>query len=412
MLFSYFRGVLSGFALVFIFFLLSFRADAAAPGKVSYFRASSYSMTSGQTTKLSWGAPNGYSGAVTYRFWVKKPTDSAMWLKESGITNRSFPRPINMIGTHYFYIQACNAAKECGTKSSVRVVVNEPVPGRVSSFSASDYSLTTGETTTLRWGRPSGFSGAVTYRFWVKKPTDPPKWLKEDKITRLWHDRLINLAGTHYFYIQACNSANKCGAESSVRIIVKDPVPGRVNTFTSSSNQVTEGTNVHLNWAKPSGFSAAVKYNIYIQKQGDALRKQQALTADTSFTWNMTTVGTHKFYVEACNSSSVCGSRSSLSVIVKSPVPGPVSSFTASDYQIKSGTSTRLQWGKPSDFTGAVFYNLYVDKPDGITNYKFQSKLELRQFDRPIDMVGNHIFRVEACDSKGAWSYTNVNGNR
>lgn len=86
-----------------IVFICSF-AVKASPGSVAYFSASPSTINQGDSTLLSWGKPHGYSGAVTFNFYVQKPTESSPWLKAGGVSYTSFNRRINMLGHHSFYI--------------------------------------------------------------------------------------------------------------------------------------------------------------------------------------------------------------------------------------------------------------------------------------------------------------------
>lgn len=91
-------------------------------------------------------------------------------------------------------------------------------------------------------------------------------------------------------------------------------VPERVSYFKAS---VTDGTTITLSRDKFSGYSDAVKYNFYIFKSGDKLRKYKFLASCTSLNRYMTILDTHQFYVKACNVDNICGPRASLNVIGK-----------------------------------------------------------------------------------------------
>ncbi|SFC89695.1 hypothetical protein, partial [Pseudoalteromonas denitrificans] len=127
--------------------------------------------------------------------------------------------------------------------------------------------------------------------------------------------------------------------------------------------------------------------------------KFKSMTSDISFERTIDMVGSHTFYVEACNVSGVCGPQQSLTVSVTGI--GKVTSFTAIPDNIITGQVTTLSWSLPLSFTGDAYYNLYVDKPDALERLKFDRMTTEIKFDRRINLPGIHTFYVEACDVSG-----------
>ena len=160
-------------------------------------------------------------------------------------------------------------------------------------------------------------------------------------------------------------------------------VPGSVNAFkVSGSSKVTEGKTVFLKWQKPSGFSEKVKYNLYIKEPNKRLRKYKYLISSTLSTRKMKGVGTHKFSIEACNTSRKCGPLSSLNVTVSAPtprVPGNVLSFTVTDKKVTEGKKVFFTWKNPSGFSDEeVKFNFYLAKPgQKLSKYKSSIKSNL-----------------------------------
>jgi len=116
---------------VLLFFIaqqFSSFAFAEAPGRVSYFSASSYNIYAGGSTFLSWGKPSGVSWARYYNFSVKKADGSPKFVKLRNTMSQSFNHTINMLGTHIFDIQACNSSGQCDAESSLNVTVSNPPP--------------------------------------------------------------------------------------------------------------------------------------------------------------------------------------------------------------------------------------------------------------------------------------------
>ena len=383
-------------SLFCLFAFLSFSASAAVPGSVSYFKASSTSVTDGTTITLSWGKPSGYSGTVKYNFYIFKPGDK-LWKYKSLTTSTSLNRYMTILGTHKFYVEACNTEGACGPRSSLSVAVKEPVPGAVSSFRASSTKVTDGTTVSFSWGKPSGFSGAVKYNFYVYKPGDR-LWKYKSGITSTSLSRYMTIAGTHRFYVEACNSSGACGSRSSVSVVVKPPAPAKVSSFLASSSQVTDGSIISLTWGAPSGYGYALRYNLYVQKPGASLVKFQSSVSTTSVNYTTSGTGTYAFYVEACNTYGDCGSRTSLNVVSKPPVPGSIGSFTATSSAVTDGERVIFNWSAPTGFSYPVTYNFYIHKPGDVL-WKYHSLTSDTSLNRHMSISGTHMFYVEACNS-------------
>ena len=292
------------------------------PAKVSYFKVSKSKVTEGTTVKLSWKKPSGFTGQVKYNFYITKPGE-ALWKYKSLTSSTTLSRWMGGVGTHKFGVEACNAEGKCGSRTSLNVTVSAllPVPGKVRYFKVSKSSVTEGKTVTLRWVKPSGFSGTIKYNLYVTKPGQTI-WKYKSFISYTSLSRLMKGVGLHKFSIEACNTEGKCGTRSSLNVTVNAPplpIPGNVSSFTVSKNTVTEGETVTFNWGKPTGFSGTVKYNVYRAKPEGVLYKYLFLSNSTSSSIMMKKVGRHTFSVEACNTEAQCGPRSSLKVNVTIP---------------------------------------------------------------------------------------------
>ncbi|SFC89711.1 hypothetical protein, partial [Pseudoalteromonas denitrificans] len=360
-------------------------------GSVSSFTASSSVINSGNTTILKWSMPAGFTGTPYYNLYVDKPNSSSR-TKIQSMTGNSFSRLIDLQGIHVFYVQACNASGICGAETSLSVTVN---PNQVSSFTASSYKITSGESTQLTWGAPQGFVGTPYYNLFVEKPNSSSR-TKIQSMTATSFTRLIDLQGSHAFYVQACDASGICGAEASLSVTVN---PNKVSSFTASSYNIKSGESTQLIWSAPQGFVGTPYYNLYVKKPGGSAKsKFESMILGSSFSRLIDLQGIHSFYVQACDVSGVCGAETSLNVAVK---PGKVSSFIGTPSEINTGEVTKLKWEAPQGFVGTTYYNLSVNKPDSSSKTKFQSMITAETFDRKIDMNGVHTFFVAACDSTG-----------
>ncbi|WDE04081.1 hypothetical protein SG34_022375 [Thalassomonas viridans] len=88
------------------------------------------------------------------------------------------------------------------------------------SFTVDRAVIETGETVKLNWQMSADFPQAVTYNLFVEKPDGSPRYLFAGNVNGQSHERLINMAGEHKFFVQACESDNVCGATSSLTVTV------------------------------------------------------------------------------------------------------------------------------------------------------------------------------------------------
>lgn len=362
----------------------------AKPG-ISSFNASRRTMSVGDTTTLSWSKASSYSGAVTYKVSVLKP-DGGNVLFLNGVTKTSHGRTISLAGTHTYYVQACNPAGGCGSSRSVSVTVY--AKPSLASFSVSPSTLSVADSTTLSWNKSSSFSGSVTYKVSVKKP-DGSNILFLDGVTQTSHMRTIELAGTHTFYAQACNAAGGCGAQRTASVTVYDKPS--VDSFSASPSTLPFGENTRLSWSVPGEFNAPATYKVRVEKpDGENVLFLDGVS-QTSHDRRISLVGTHTFYVSACNLAGGCGSERQTAVLVNGP---DVASFDASPSTISVGETTTLSWSMSAGFSDAVTYKVRVEKPDG-GNVLFLDGVTQTSHDRSILLAGTHLYYVKACSLSG-----------
>ena len=125
------------------------------------------------------------------------------------------------------------------------------MPGKVSFFNASSYSVFDGTSINLSWGKPSGYSGTVKYNFYITKPGDR-RWRYKTLVSSTSLNRYMTIVGTHKFEVEACNTDGQCGTPISLNVTVNPPVPSYVSSFTATSYSVIEGETITINWSKPT----------------------------------------------------------------------------------------------------------------------------------------------------------------
>ena len=399
-------------SVFFCLILLMTSPLKASPGGVSYFSASPSVINQGDSTLLSWGQPRGYSGSVTYNLYVQKPTESTPWLKLENVSFTSFDRPINMLGYHSFFIEACDSAGSCGPRSSVSVFVQTPpppppppppIPGPVQSFRASSPIIESGQRTLLSWNNPTSYSTGVYYRLSVEKPDGSTKLTFEPYLTSNSFNRLINMVGRHYFYVQACNNIHQCGQESSLSVLVneKEIAPNSaIPPFTAGYIEVNKSNAI--TW---SAIATANYYKLY--EDNSLIYQGSNLTSQIS----STTEKTSKYAIAACNNGG-CSPLSAEIIVQYYQLPGRVESFgvyastqaaasAQASVTINHGDYVHLTWKKPKNYSSEVSYNLYVIKP-GQERFLWHTALKQLSFtrgqDTGIHLTGEQIVQIEACN--------------
>jgi len=274
-------------------------------------------------------------------------------------------------------------------------------PGTVSYFTASDYSLNHGESVTLRWGKPSGYSGSVTYNIYVTKTGESQfKWrsnLTSTSITRGGSTGIVR-TGSQRFDIEACSSSGACGPRKNISITISGPPP-RPISFTVSSSSIVQGSSVKLSWTMNHNYHRTTRYNLYETKPGQSRRRIYTNYSGTSLYRTITSAGSNSYMVEPCDSSYGCGPSLSLSVNVQAmPVPGKPSTPSAQYTTVAVNQSQTISW---SSVANASSYKLYD------TNTVVYSG-SVRSVSVSKSSGGVRYYKVAACNLGGCGTLSNA----
>ncbi|WP_157576760.1 hypothetical protein [Pseudoalteromonas rubra] len=369
------------------------------------FSLSTYSMYRGNTVTLSWSRP---SGTQYFNLWVLKPGDT--WLKfRGGYTSTSFNRYINKNGTHTFYVEACDASG-CSASGSASVSVSEPPPpgpSAVRGFSLSTSQIYTGGSVMLQWQPPSSYSGSLYYRLRTKKPggnwfvfrdVSSPNFLRSG----------INLAGTHYFQVQACDSWNQCSYSSvhSLSVLSPPPVPDAVAGLSVSKTQLNYGDSVKISWRKPGNISDTTYYDVYITKPGaqPGLPDEHFLWHDnfraTELTRNeIYRRGATKVGIVPCNVLNQCGPLREVSFTVGGTLPQPT--FTRNKSVIRQGEQVTFNWSLHPYYKDTVGYTLYQHSQGTTRKIAGPLAATVQSLTHTLNEVGSSTFYLEMCNTYG-----------
>ncbi|WP_125718534.1 chitinase N-terminal domain-containing protein [Pseudoalteromonas rubra] len=366
---------------------------------------STYNMYRGNTVTLSWSRP---SGTQYFNLWVLKPGDS--WLKfRGGYSSTSFNRYINKNGTHTFYVEACDASG-CSASGSASVTVSEPPPpgpSTVRGFSLSTSHIYTGGSVMLNWQPPNSYSGSLYYRLRTKKPGGDWFVFRDVSTTGFLRSG-INLAGTHYYQIQACDSWGQCSYSStlSLRVSSPPPVPNAVTGLTASKTQLNYGDSVKVSWSKPGNISDTTYYDVYITKPGaqPGLPDEHFLWHDNYSATELTRNevyrrGTTKIGVVPCNVLNQCGPLREVSFTVGGTLPQPT--FTRNNPVIRQGEQVTFNWSLHPYYKDAVNYTLY-QHAHRVTRKIAGPLADTEQsFTHTLTEVGISTFYLEMCNTYG-----------
>ena len=296
-------------------------APLPVPEQLASFTVSSGTVVESDTLTFNWQPPASFpeSEEIFYNFYITKPGD-VRWRYKTLMTGTSLNRYMQILGTHVFEVEACNADSICGPVSIIEVPVT---PGAINNFNVSKTDVVEGERIYFDWQPPTSFPTGETvyYNFYITKPGDR-RWRYKTLITDISLSRYMAIEGTHIFEVEACNVDDICGDVSILSVNVK-PI-GAVSSFEVSKTETAEGETINFNWQPPTSFpeGEAVYYNLYITKPGDRRWRYKTLITDTSLNRYMQILGTHVFEVEACNQAgTICGSTTTITVDVTETGP-------------------------------------------------------------------------------------------
>lgn len=200
---------------------------------------------------------------------------------------------------------------------SVSVGVN-PIPNPTVRLTSSKATLTAGESATLTWtttnaasctGTGTGFAGS-----------------------RAAGGGSLSLSpGATTAYGLVCTGANGATASDSVQVIVNDPTPAPVITFSSTVAQVTSGTATTLTWSVSDATTCTAS---------DGWSGSKSNTGSTASTGNLTTTTT---FTLSCSGTGGTDIRS-VTVTVTVPPSNPEVVMVASQISVRQGTLSTLTW--------------------------------------------------------------------
>ena len=261
---------------------------SGSPPGISVFTASPSSITTGQSSTLSWTV----SGATSLSI-------------NQGIgTVSGSSRTVAPLATTTYVLVASNAAGS--VSASVTVAVTLPKPS-IASFSATPTALTSGQSTTLAW--------AVAYASSLTISPGPG--------TVTGSSIQVGPTSTTTYTLTATNSSGNTTATVMVTVTPPKPV---IASFTATPASIASGQSSALAWSVTGATSLSIDQGV-----GAVSGSGATVSPTNSTTYTLT--------------ASNAGGSSTAAVTVTVTGSGPViASFTASPSTAAMGQSCTLSW--------------------------------------------------------------------
>ncbi len=190
---------------------------------------------------FSWAAPITYQGSasnITYCYTINTlPTENTCTFTDSGVTSLAASAYASQPGENTIYVVARDEANNINyaTAASATFTANTSAPGIPLDLDIADVSTKATSTwrLALSWNAPTNVgAGVSSYR--IYRSTDNVNFSQVASTSGTSYVDGGLSQQTYYYKLKACDSANNCGADSS---IVNDLPTGR---FTSPANLTAE----------------------------------------------------------------------------------------------------------------------------------------------------------------------------
>jgi len=178
---------------------------------------------------FDWDAPTTYTGVVdniTYCYTINTlPSVATCSYTAAGITELAADAFATQPGTNTMYVVAKDEASNINYEiyASVEFTYSGTAPGIAQNIDVADVSVkaTSSWKLALSWEEPASV-GAGVANYKVYHSTDGTTYALESTVTGISHVDTSLAQATHYYKVKACDSANNCGAYSSVVSLYPD----------------------------------------------------------------------------------------------------------------------------------------------------------------------------------------------
>jgi hypothetical protein len=309
---------------------------------------------------FSWLAPATYTGSasnITYCYSVNSlPTSSSCTYTVPGQTSLDAGAYATEPGDNTFYLVAKDEAGNINyaTAASVTFTANTPAPGVPLNADIADISVkvTSNWKLALSWETPSSIgAGVSTYKIFRSTNNSNFTDIASTAGTSYVDSGLSQR--TYYYKVQACDSANNCGAFTSVVSLLPTGKFTSPATLISDPAVTTTTRTANITWTTDRTSDSSVEYGL---SPGHYYTTEAANTNQvTSHTvgLNSLTAGTTYYYraqwtdMDGNEGTSAEGSFTTLpSPTISNVSAGNINLTTATiQFTSKNATAVQLQYG-------------------------------------------------------------------
>ena len=304
-----------------------------APAAVTNFAANPTTISTTQTTSLSWATTDATSctagGGTGSDGWTgSEPTSS------SGVTIG----PIATAGV-YTYNLTCTGPGGTSTPSSVSVTVTSgtiiPLP-TITAFVAVPTTIQTGQSTTFTWAAVNATSCTAT------GGSGNDQWSGTEPIASIASViGPLNTAGT-YTYTLTCTGAGGNSSASNVTITVGSATPApTIGVFLATPSSVQVGQSTTLTWATINASTCAATGGA--TGDGWSGSTEPAASLGTPI-GPYTAAGTYTYTLTCTGVGGTSAPLSTTVTVTSGPPPAAITSFTVTPSAIQLGQSISIAW--------------------------------------------------------------------
>ena len=252
---------------------------------------------------FSWLLPASYSGSasnITYCYTVNTlPTSNNCTFTAAGVTSLSAGAYATQPGDNTMYVVAKDEAGNINyaTYASVTFTANTPAPGIPLNLDIADISTksTSNWKLALSWDTPSTVgAGIANYRVYRSTNNISFSSIASTAGTSYVDSGLSQQ--TYYYKVKACDSANNCGAFTSVVSMYPTGKFTSPAILVSGPNAAVTTRSATVTWATDRDSSSQVEYGLSSGNYFSTAASNMTQTSSHSITLNNLDAGTTYYY--------------------------------------------------------------------------------------------------------------------
>jgi len=276
---------------------------APVNANITSFTASPNTITSGQTSTLSWSVSVGTNCSID---------------QSIGAVGTSGTEPVNPTTTTTYTLSCDGLNGGTGDTAQATVTVNaSPVNADITSFSAAPTTIVVGQSSTLSWNVAVGQNCSIDNGV--------------GSVGGLGNQSVSPTSTTTYTL--TCSGLNGGTGDSAQATITVNPAPvnADIASFTAAPTTIINGQSSTLSWTVNAGQNCSINQGV----GSVGLSGNQSVSPTSTTTYTLTCSG--------LNGGS--GDTAQATVTVNpAPINADITSFTATPSSITSGQSSTLAW--------------------------------------------------------------------